>query len=63
MRKQYHRYHLCTTSPWAVHLRHCLLLHYTLSGACIYASLCSIVAGSLILGFLNRYHCDVHFVA
>ena len=55
MRKQYHRYHLCQTSPWAFYSLHYLALTLYLSAACLYASLCNIVAGILILGFIQRY--------
>jgi Cytochrome c oxidase subunit III len=53
MRKQYHRYHLCSSSPWAGHSHHYPHLLYTLSAACLYASLCNIVAGFLLLGILK----------
>ena len=55
MRKQYHRYHLCQTSPWAFYLLHYLALTLYLSAACLYASLCNIAAGILILGFIKCY--------
>lgn len=53
MRKQYHRYHLCSSSPWAVYSHHYLHLLYTLSAARLYASLCNIAAGFLLLGILK----------